>query len=75
MFLDSNSLHPRQNILPKNKMQPSPIVQEWVDLTQHAQLDSKIQSRRLNAVAYTLPCGKHVYAPAYTLCPVQGLER
>ena len=34
---------------------------------------SQIQSRRLNAVAYTLPHGVHMYAPAYTLCPVQGL--
>ena len=34
-----------------------------------------VQCRRLNAVAYTLPRGVHMYAPAYTLCPVQGLVR
>ena len=35
----------------------------------------QLQSRRLNTVAYTLPCGVHMYAPAYTLCPVQGIAR
>ena len=35
----------------------------------------QVQSRRLNAVAYTLPCGVHMYASLYTLCPVQCLAR
>ena len=35
----------------------------------------QVQSRRLNASAYTLPQGVHMYAPAYTLFPVQGLAR
>ena len=34
----------------------------------------QIQSRRLNAGASSLPHGVHMYALAYTLCPVQGLE-
>ena len=35
----------------------------------------KVQSRRLNADASSLPRGVHMYAPAYTLCPMQGLAR
>ena len=42
-------------------------------LSYHGGVKNKIQSRGLNAVAYTLPHGAHMYAPAYTLCPMQGL--
>ena len=38
-------------------------------------LVTQVQSRRLNAVAYSLPRGVHTYAPVYTFCPVQGLAR
>ena len=38
-------------------------------------LADQVQSRRLNAVAYTLPRGVHMYATGYTLCPVQDLAR
>ena len=35
----------------------------------------QLQSRRLNAGALLLPWGVHMYVPAYTLCPVEGLAR